>query len=193
MPRIIKEPQERKQEILDTAMELFYQNGYENTSIADIAKKLCISQGLCYRYFISKEELFDCAVSHYAQQIVNKMVPVLCNKNLKLKEKLLNFPSSLELEEDKNLDKNFYYKVIHTTKNKKIHDQLMLKVCELVTPVVSDQFHVAQDNGEIKFLDIDTAASFCVYGQLGILMNEKIRSNQKSDLIRNFLNYILNI
>ena len=35
--RIVKEPEERKQEILETAMRLFYEKGYEKTSIADIA------------------------------------------------------------------------------------------------------------------------------------------------------------
>lgn len=189
MTRIIKEPEERKQGILDSAMELFYQSGYENTSIADIAKRLGISQGLCYRYFTSKEELFDCAISHYAQQIVAKMTPILCNHNLSLKEKLLNFPSFLKLE----ADNNFYYKVIHTSKNKKIHDQLTLKVCETVIPIVVKQFQIAQNSNEVTFSDIDTAASFCVYGQLGILMNEKIENSQKTNLIRNFLNYVLYI
>ena len=56
--RITKEPEERKQEILDTAMRLFYEKGYEKTSIADIAKEIGVAQGLCYRYFPSKEALF---------------------------------------------------------------------------------------------------------------------------------------
>ena len=54
MPRITKAPEERRQEILDTAMRLFYQNGYEKTSIADIAQEMHVAQGLCYRYFPSK-------------------------------------------------------------------------------------------------------------------------------------------
>lgn len=46
--RITKEPEERKQEILDTAMRLFHEKGYEKTSIADIAKTIGVAQGLCY-------------------------------------------------------------------------------------------------------------------------------------------------
>jgi AcrR family transcriptional regulator len=49
MARVVKEPAERRQEILDTALRLFYENGYEQTSIADIARALHIAQGLCYR------------------------------------------------------------------------------------------------------------------------------------------------
>ena len=52
--RIIKDPEERKQEIIEAALHLFSQKGYEHTTIQDIAKYLNISQGLCYRYFKSK-------------------------------------------------------------------------------------------------------------------------------------------
>ena len=55
--RITKNPKVRKQEILDTALKLFGEKGYENTSIADIAKAIGVAQGLCYRYFPSKEAL----------------------------------------------------------------------------------------------------------------------------------------
>lgn len=57
--RISKEPEERKQEILETAIKLFSVNGFEKTSISDIAKEIGIAQGLCYRYFPSKDVLFQ--------------------------------------------------------------------------------------------------------------------------------------
>ncbi|MCW7999779.1 TetR family transcriptional regulator, partial [Clostridium sp. cpc1] len=37
MVRISKDPEVRKQEILEAAMKLFYMKGYEATSMADIA------------------------------------------------------------------------------------------------------------------------------------------------------------
>ena len=45
--RVTKEPELRKQEILDTALKLFGENGYEKTSITDIAKAIGVAQGLC--------------------------------------------------------------------------------------------------------------------------------------------------
>ena len=41
--RITKEPEVRKQEILDTALRLFGEKGYEKTSIADIAKAIDVA------------------------------------------------------------------------------------------------------------------------------------------------------
>ncbi|MFN7116163.1 MAG: TetR/AcrR family transcriptional regulator [Saprospiraceae bacterium] len=43
--------------IKETALELFAERGYHNTSISDIAKKAAISKGLMYNYFDSKDAL----------------------------------------------------------------------------------------------------------------------------------------
>lgn len=49
--------QEKTRLILDTALELFAERGFHQTSINDIAKKAGISKGLLYNYFESKEEV----------------------------------------------------------------------------------------------------------------------------------------
>lgn len=82
--RISKEPEERKQEILETAMKLFAQNGFEKTSISDIAKEIGVAQGLCYRYFPSKDVLFQTALNEYANILVSKMT-----KNINIKQDTL--------------------------------------------------------------------------------------------------------
>ncbi|MBE9491416.1 MAG: TetR/AcrR family transcriptional regulator [Bacteroidetes bacterium] len=47
----------KKKLIMDTALELFANQGYYPTSISIIAKKAGISKGLLYNYFKSKEDL----------------------------------------------------------------------------------------------------------------------------------------
>jgi AcrR family transcriptional regulator len=42
---------------MDTALNLFAENGFSNTSISKIAKHAEISKGLLYNYFDSKEDL----------------------------------------------------------------------------------------------------------------------------------------
>ena len=63
--RISKPPEERKQEIMDTAMVVFAEKGYEQTTMRDIAEAVGIVPGLCYRYFESKQVLFEAAVRRY--------------------------------------------------------------------------------------------------------------------------------
>lgn len=51
--------QERKEQILQTGLRLFAENGYEATSISKIAKEAGVSKGLMYNYFASKEALME--------------------------------------------------------------------------------------------------------------------------------------
>ena len=39
--------------------ETFWEKGYEKTSMTEIAQAMQVAQGLCYRYFPSKEALFQ--------------------------------------------------------------------------------------------------------------------------------------
>ena len=82
--RITKEPEERKQEIFDAALKLFGEKGYEKTTIADIAKAIGVAQGLCYRYFPSKEVLFDSAIDQYADILVTQFADLAANSNIPL-------------------------------------------------------------------------------------------------------------
>ena len=41
-----------------TGLELFYKNGYYNTSVDDILKELSLSKGAFYYHFDSKEDFF---------------------------------------------------------------------------------------------------------------------------------------
>lgn len=58
---------ERKEQILDAAAKVFARKGLAGTRIADIAAEGNISQGLIFRYFTSKEEVFA-AVLHRGSQ-----------------------------------------------------------------------------------------------------------------------------
>jgi AcrR family transcriptional regulator len=69
MKRIVKTHQDRKNEILDTAQTLFYKNGYENTSIANVIDAVNIAKGTFYHYFKSKTDLLDQIIDRIANHI----------------------------------------------------------------------------------------------------------------------------
>jgi len=59
MPKINDEKKQlNKDLILEFASKLFYENGYNKTSVNDIIKNAKISKGRFYTYFDSKEDLF---------------------------------------------------------------------------------------------------------------------------------------
>lgn len=55
----------KKQEIIYTAMTLFFEKGYEATSVRMILDKVHGEVGMFYHYFKSKEELFQTVVEHF--------------------------------------------------------------------------------------------------------------------------------
>lgn len=58
-----------RQRIIETADELFYQNGYDNTSFSDIAKVVNISRGNFYYHFKSKDDILDAVIKTRLQVI----------------------------------------------------------------------------------------------------------------------------
>ena len=189
MTRITKEPAQRRQEILDTAMRLFYEKGYEKTSITDIAREMGVAQGLCYRYFPSKEAIFDTALDQYAQQQADKMSNGLLESEHSLKQIIYEMPTFLDVE----TDDNFCYKVCHSAGGEKTHYQLSMKICEKMMPVVEKLIEKGIELKEIGNVDAGTAASFCVYGQLGILLDQSISGEERVRKTKEFLIKMLDI
>lgn len=69
-----KIPKEKHDRILRVAIEEFANNGFENTSIQQIAKKSGISVGSVYKYFENKETLFSLVVQEGMASLENLLV-----------------------------------------------------------------------------------------------------------------------
>ena len=52
--RVVKSAEERKNEILDVAEQLFAEKGFDNASTNDIIKRIGIARGTLYHHFKSK-------------------------------------------------------------------------------------------------------------------------------------------
>jgi len=57
-----------RKQILDASFQLMAENGYESTTIAEIARKANISKGLVYNYFESKESILRSLVEGAFQE-----------------------------------------------------------------------------------------------------------------------------
>jgi AcrR family transcriptional regulator len=69
--------QEKKDLILDTALEVFATHGFHGSSISMIAKHAGIAKGLMYNYFDSKEELLKAILNKGVQNIMKVFTQVL--------------------------------------------------------------------------------------------------------------------
>ncbi|MEO1115512.1 MAG: TetR/AcrR family transcriptional regulator, partial [Pseudomonadota bacterium] len=55
-------PGSTRQQIIDAADDLFYAQGFGETSFADIAKAVSISRGNFYYHFRTKDEILDAVI-----------------------------------------------------------------------------------------------------------------------------------
>ena len=68
MPKVVPEyKEEARNRILNTATQMFIENGYKKTKMTEIARKLGVSKGALYQYYNSKDELLMGVVSEGAQ------------------------------------------------------------------------------------------------------------------------------
>jgi AcrR family transcriptional regulator len=76
MTRIVKDPKERRLEIISAARQLFLEQDYEHTTMKDIMDKLNIAKGTIYHYFKSKEELLEAVVERIVDEYLSKLQAV---------------------------------------------------------------------------------------------------------------------
>ena len=91
MARTVKEPDVRRNEILDVAQRFFYTKGYEQTSVHDIIDQVGIAKGTFYHYFGSKVELLDELIERMTDQVMAIIEPVVADENLAAAAKFRQF------------------------------------------------------------------------------------------------------
>jgi len=67
--------EDRKEEILSAALELFAKQGITHTTMQDIAQKANISKGLIYNYFSSKEDLLNELIKSFINHLYDFFDP----------------------------------------------------------------------------------------------------------------------
>lgn len=92
---------DRKQQVLITAQQLFIENGFLTTTIQDILDKAQISKGTFYNYFASKNECLMEILRHRDEEIFVKRQELLIgqdvtDKNILAKQILIRFQVNRE-------------------------------------------------------------------------------------------------
>ncbi|MDD3224647.1 MAG: helix-turn-helix domain containing protein [Clostridium sp.] len=189
MNRISKPPEVRKQEILDTSMKLFYEKGYESTSMADIARELNIVQGLCYRYFPSKQILFDTAMNQYVVICCSNFVKIIHDHRKSISERFDSTAKLMENEEKINKYHNFY----HKPGNEAMHEMLSIKMCKYMLPHVIKELENLSNEGTISIEKPELAAKFLLYGQMGLLQDDKEPLSVRIKFMRTYIEKLFNL
>src|SRR5436305_13990040 len=79
--------EETRERILDAALTLFREKGFDETTMRDIAAKADVATGAAYYYFRSKEELVMAFYVRAADE-ARDLVPELVGRSRELKKRL---------------------------------------------------------------------------------------------------------
>jgi AcrR family transcriptional regulator len=64
---------ERREEILKVATDVFYERGFDNGALRDIAKILNITQAALYYHFKEKDEIFFCILDRFTEMMYREL------------------------------------------------------------------------------------------------------------------------
>jgi AcrR family transcriptional regulator len=77
IPRALTRAQEaRRQRVVDAAMELGLEGGYEAVQMRDVAARAHVAMGTVYRYFSSKDHLLAATLVHWVEQLDVRLAQV---------------------------------------------------------------------------------------------------------------------
>ena len=97
--RIVKEAEERKNEILDVAENLFMKKGFDGTSTNDILQAVGIARGTLYYHFKSKEDIMDALIHRMSENLLMKARQASEDTTIPVNERLIRVVMALKLKE----------------------------------------------------------------------------------------------
>lgn len=132
--RTIKEPEIRKNEILDVVKELFETKGYDGTSTNDILEKAGIARGTLYYHFKSKEDIMDALIERIKTRIVSAAKEVASDKDMPVFERLLRTVLALNVSGQSNM----VIEHIHKPQNALMHQKIQKFILKEIPPILTD-------------------------------------------------------
>ncbi|MDY4971665.1 MAG: TetR/AcrR family transcriptional regulator [Lachnospiraceae bacterium] len=137
--RIVKDAEERKNEILDVAERLFCAKGFDHTSTNDILNEIGIARGTLYYHFKSKEDILDAMIERLTNQIVAKAAAIALDDSIPVLERLTRTILSLNVNSELG---DMIMEQVHRPQNalmhQKLEDRLLGRVNKLITKIAED-------------------------------------------------------
>ena len=133
--RVVKEAEERKEEILDAAEKLFAAKGFENTSTGDILDAVGIARGTLYYHFKSKEEILDGVIGRITSRLIENAGEIVRKKELPVLERLTKAILSLNVESEIGYE---IMEQVHRPQNALMHQKMQTTLLAGINPILTE-------------------------------------------------------
>lgn len=186
MARIIKQPDIRRQELLNIGLKLYFDVGEKGISVQQVVKRADVATGLFYYYFKSKDDFLDEALNYYIDEKISSFEEILENATLTAYEKLDAVLSAYSQYAQKMLPLRSN-KAFHTDKHYALTEKLIARLHSKVSKLLMQG--LSENVFEIG--DVDITAGFILSGLASVFdINTDISKDSISE-IKRIVNKIL--
>jgi len=182
--RISKEPDIRRQELMDIGLEFYLKGGIKGFSIKDVVNRAGVATGLFYYYFKSKEAFVDRILNDFIVNNLEEIQQILESDKMtvmqKVKESLEMFWAFIEkLAPYKNEDS------FQTEQHFQLEQKVFIQMQPLIQQVIEDGMRTGIFNVDNPIL----ASGFILYGLSSIAHSKKLDLND--DIKKEMINLVL--
>jgi AcrR family transcriptional regulator len=140
--RVTKVPEERKQELIDTAERLFLEKGYEQTTVADIVREIEVAQGTFYYYFSSKEEILEAIIEKDITALEEDVRQIMSREDANAAIKLNAVVNSIiGISTSRREIMNYLHEESNAVMHEKMERHTIERLVPLMTRVVAEGTH----------------------------------------------------
>ena len=184
---------QRKAQILDAALAVIVQKGYENSRMDDIVASSKMSKGAIYWYYKSKKEIYLSLVNHWVHNysaVLNHIVDTDRSASDQLRSLFQYF--IVQYEKDPVVFKALLEFWSMAGRDPEFNDKLQKVYSEFVN-LISTIIQQCMDNGEFKNLDLDITAMSIMVNIEGIMWFTlfKLKNTSAREYIQTISDFIL--
>ncbi len=185
---------DRKEEIVEAALDIFAEKGYFNSRVAEIVEKVGIAKGTFYLYFNSKKDLFLEMINRYELLVEENIdLEVLEDNQITLVEKLtqitrnyFNFYqknkklTNVIQREAVSIDDDFFKEL---QKMKSSTDEIFRQIYD----VLIENNEISEDNDFEMFINLFSGVINSYIMRNSIILERKIDVEKRSQEIARYM------
>lgn len=185
--RTVKNPIERKNEIVTASIELFLKNGYERTSVESIITKLGVAKGCFYHHFGSKQEVFEACLARLTESLLASYLHILEDQTKTAKQKLLEYVSyNFQLVQNNPS----IHETIHSDTFETMHTRVVRDSVVRIRPVFIRLIEQGRAEGDFKVM----SAEFSAVALLGAFQDIHLAySNHPEDELNKLKEWVIDL
>jgi AcrR family transcriptional regulator len=159
---IVVEHEKRQKEILEKALDVFVDEGFENATFQKISDRCGITRTTLYTYFRNKREIFNYSIKLLLAKVEQGIRLVLSDTSLASVDKITKvlFDIFEQLEENRRLLSVILEFLLHLSKNSGSPEQRIRRRTLRLRHILASMVIEGVRTGELKPVNVKTADDY---------------------------------